>query len=270
MRLSWSARIYLGLLATVIGIALGADFLTSFDPGRGVLLDNKLPPGGDHPLGTDLQGRDVLARLMYGARVSLSVAIATVAIGGFIGTLVGIAAGYAGGRVDAILMRIVDVALAFPLVLLAIVLAVVFGPSLTNIIIVISLLIWPRVARQIRGETLVIRRREFVSYAEIAGVPAWIVAIRHILPNVAPTLLVLLTLEVGQVILLESALSYLGAGIPPPSPSWGRMVAEGQGQLATGWWIALFPGLAILVTVLSFNGLGDWLRDTFDPTLRGQ
>lgn len=262
------------IIVLLVLLAVLAPLIAPHDPKAADLVNSMRPPvwmdGGTsvNLLGTDLFGRDIFSRIVYGARVSLSVALLVIAIGGGVGTLLGITSGYFGGWVEAVIMRATDIILSLPAILLAIVLAVVYGPSYRNIVLVIAFLIWPIVARQIRGETLAIRRQDYVLYAMTAGVAPWRIMLRHIFPNVLPTLLVVLTLEVGHVILLEATLSFLGAGIPPPEPSWGLMVSEGRGRLSTGWWIALFPGLLILVTVLCFNLLGDWIRDRFDPRLR--
>ncbi len=230
-----------------------------------------LPPawvaGGDHHyvLGTDQYGRDILSRLLFGARISLGVSALALLIGTAVGTPIGLVAGFVGGWLDAILMRLVDVLLSLPVILAALALAVALGPSFTNVVLVIGLLIWPRFARQVRGEASVLVHRDYVRYAKVIGVPSWLILLRHVLPNLLPTLLVISTLQIGHVILLEASLSFLGAGIPPPNPSWGVMVSEGTGLVATGWWISLFPGIAIVLTVLMFNSLGDWLRDHLDP-----
>ncbi|MGH7862154.1 MAG: ABC transporter permease, partial [Candidatus Dormibacteraceae bacterium] len=219
-------------------------------------------------LGTDAFGCDVLSRLIYGARISLGVSALALLIGVGVGTPIGLWAGFVGGWVDALLMRLVDVMLSIPLILAALALAVAVGPSFTNVVLVIGLLIWPRFARQVRAETIVLMRSEYVTYARAIGVRSWVILGRHVLPNLGPTLLVLATLQVGHVILLEASLSFLGAGVPPPQASWGGMVSDGAGLVATGWWIALFPGLAIVTTVLMFNTLGDGLRDYLDPAMK--
>ncbi|MBA7692402.1 Glutathione transport system permease protein GsiD [subsurface metagenome] len=222
----------------------------------------------EHLLGTDAFGRDTFSRLIYGARISLVVSLLAVFFAGSVGTAVGLIAGYFGGWVDVLLMRVVDVGLSIPLILMAIILVSVLGPSITNVILVILLLLWPRYARQIRAETLSIKQQPFVDLARVAGCSPIRIMWVHIFPNVIPSLLVLATLQVGWVIIMESSLSFLGVGIPPPQPAWGVMVADGRGLIATAWWISLWPGLAILLTVLSFNLLGDWLRDRLDPKLR--
>ena len=187
---------------------------------------------------------------------------------GTLGTLVGLVAGYFGGAIDAALMRLTDVALSLPLILVAIVLVAALGASFGNVILIIVLLLWPRYARQIRGETLALTTRDFVALARIANCSHVRILRRHILPNVMPTLLVLVTLQAGYVVLLESTLSFLGAGIPPSTPAWGLMIADGRTVIESAWWVVLWPGLAILILVLSGNLLGDWLRDRFDPTLK--
>lgn len=262
------AAIVLGVL---IVSAAAAPFLTPYSPTQHDLANSLLPPmwvdGGssEHVLGTDRFGRDALTRLLYGGRVSLSVAALAILIAVTVGGVVGMTAGLAGGLVDSSLMRLVDVLLSFPSLLIALAISVALGPSYTNLVIVIGLLVWPTIARLIRGETLLIREQEYVKYARAIGIPTWPIILRHVLPNVLPTLLVLVTLEVGHVILVEASLSFLGAGIPPPEPSWGGIISEGRALIATGWWIALFPGLAIVAAVLTCNTLGDSLRDHLDP-----
>jgi peptide/nickel transport system permease protein len=262
------------ILVIMVFVAIAAPLLTSFDPVKADLRNFLKPPswvaGGlpDHLLGTDKFGRDIVSRLLYGARVSLSVAVLSLLIATTLGALVGLAAGYRGGTLDSILMRFVDMVLALPTVLMALAIAIALGPSYTNMVLIIGFMIWPRTARLIRAETMLLKQQEFARYASAVGVPGWLIVLRHILPNVTPTLLVAVTLEVGHVILLEATLSFLGAGIPAPQPSWGVMVSDGRALIGTGWWIALFPGIAIMLAVMSCNLLGDWLRDHFDPKFR--
>ena len=229
-----------------------------------------LNPGGTwtYILGTDLQGRDVLSRVIHGTRPSLIVSIVAILVAGSIGTTIGLIAGFRGGLADAILMRLTDIVLSMPLILIAVVVAAITQPSLQNIIIIIGLLLWPRFARQVRGEALALKQQDFVARAVVAGSSGLRISIKHILPNIVPSLLVISTLQVGYVILLEGSLSFLGVGVPPPQPAWGLMIADGRGLLATAWWTALFPGIAMALTVLSVNLFGDWLRDKLDPRLR--
>jgi len=223
---------------------------------------------GAHPLGADELGRDILARIVYGSRVTLTIAATAVAIGGIIGTLLGIISGYYGGVVDRILMRIVDIQLAIPLMLLALLVIAALGPSTLNLILVLALTSWLRYARIIRGQVLALREREFVMSAHAISASTWRIMLKHLLPNVLTSVLVVATLELARIIIMDAALSFLGLGVQPPSPSWGRMLADGRVYISTAWWIVTFPGLAILLTVLGVNLLGDWLRDYFDPKLR--
>jgi peptide/nickel transport system permease protein len=254
--------------------AVFAPWLAPHSPTDGDITRKSIPPAfmagadPDHPLGTDRFGRDVLSRIIWGSRISLIVSLVAIGVAGTLGTVLGLISGYRGGLVDAVLMRLTDIGLSLPTILIAVVMVAVSEPSFRNVILVIALLLWPRFARQIRGETLAIKEQDFVALAVVAGrSSAWIIS-RHIFPNVVPTLLVISTLQVGYVILLEGTLSFLGVGVPPPNPAWGLMIADGRGFLATAWWIALFPGLAMLLTVLAVNLLGDWLRDHLDPKLR--
>jgi len=261
------------ILVSVCMVGVLAPLIAPYPPLQGSLGDKLLPPawltGGSwtHVLGTDLLGRDILSRLFYGARTSLGVAAVAVVVSGTIGTTIGLISGYFGGALDAFLMRLTDVALSLPLILVAIVLVAALGTSFANVVLIIVLLLWPRYARQIRGETLALRERDFVALARIANCSHLRIIGRHILPNVVPTLLVLATLQSGYVVLLESTLSFLGAGIPPSTPAWGLMIAEGRTVIESAWWVVVWPGLTIVALVLSGNLLGDWLRDRLDPTL---
>ena len=244
------------------------------DPLKGSLAKRLKPPvwqqGGsiEHPLGTDKVGRDILSRIIHGARVSLVVSLVAIFIGGTLGTALGLISGYFGGWVDSILMRLVDISLSLPTILLALVLVAAVGPSFATVIGVLVVLLWARYARLVRGETLAIKERDFIARARVAGASHTRIMARYIFPNVVNSLIVLATLQVGYVILLESALSFLGAGLPRPTPAWGLMIADGRELIVTAWWVSMFPGLAIMLTVLALNLLGDWLRDHFDPKLR--
>ena len=222
----------------------------------------------EYLFGTDHLGRDVLSRMIFGARISLIIAAATLAIGGSIGTTLGLAAGYFGGWVDELVMRVVDIFLALPLVLVALVLVVAVGQSFFIITVVLVLFIWVRFARQIRGEVLHLKTMDYIALAKVSGASTPRILFVHLFPGVLNTLIVVATLQVSIVILVESTLSFLGAGVPPPTPAWGSMVADGRLYLADAWWIATMPGVAIMLTVLSLNLFGDWLRDRLDPKLR--
>ena len=262
------------IIAVFVLVALLAPVLTPADPYAQSLRTRLKPPvweeGGtwSRPLGTDRLGRDVLSRVILGARISLAVGVLTVFLAGAIGATVGLTAGYYGGRVDALLMRATDATLSFPVILLALILATTVGPSFANVVVAVAVILWARYARVIRGEVLSLMERDFIAQARIAGCSGWRIITRHLFPNTLNTLVVLLTLQVGYVIIVEASLSFLGAGIPPPTPAWGSMIAEGRDYIASAWWVSFFPGLAILVTVLAFNLFGDWLRDALDPTLR--
>ena len=219
-------------------------------------------------LGGDHIGRDVLTRIIYGTRISLIVAGTVLFFGTFIGTLLGLLSGYLGGVVDEIIMRLVDFMYAIPFILVVLVAAVLWSPSLMLVIISLSIFTWPPFARQVRAETLSLKQMDYVSLAKICGTSPLRICLRHILPGLFNTVLVMASLQVGSLVVTESVLSFLGVGIPAPAPSWGSMVAEGRNYMSTAWWICLFPGLAILLIVFSMNFLGDWLRDKLDPRLR--
>lgn len=219
-------------------------------------------------LGTDRTGRDVLTRLIYGARTSAVISMIALGSGVLVGTVLGMIAGFRGGWADTIIMRLADAALAFPLILVALLIVVVLGTGIQNIIIAIAVTVWARFARQVRGEVLTLKEREYVILAKIAGVSDHVILLRHIFPNVINTLLIVISLQVGNVILTEASLSFLGLGMPPGEAAWGIMVAEGRNFIVSAWWLSLFPGIAITIVVLAFNFFGDWLRDSLDPKLR--
>jgi peptide/nickel transport system permease protein len=244
------------------------------DPLKGSLANRLKAPawqeGGslEYPLGTDKLGRDILSRIIHGARVSLAVSLVAILVGGGIGTGMGLISGYFGRWVDSLIMRLVDISLSLPTILLALVLVAAVGPSFATVIIVLVVLLWARYARLVRAETLSIKERDFIARARVAGASHTRIMVKYIFPNVVNSLVVLATLQVGYVILLESALSFLGAGLPRPTPAWGLMIADGRELIVTAWWVSMFPGLAIMLTVLALNLLGDWLRDHLDPKLR--
>ena len=264
------------ILVPLILVALGADVIAPYDPTQPVPGAKIYAPpfwmqgGSMHALlGTDFQGRDILSRLLFGARVSLIVGVMGTLVAGSLGAALGILAGYLGGWVDQVIMRVTDAWLALPALVFAIFLATMLGPSMWNIIIILGLVYWTRYARVIRGEVLSLREREFVKLAEIAGAKRWRVIRRHILPNVLNTTMILASLTIGVVIIAEASLSFLGVGVPPPQPAWGSMLAEARSTLMAGkWWLTVWPGLCILLVVLATQLFGDWLRVRLDPQLR--
>jgi peptide/nickel transport system permease protein len=262
------------ILFAFIVLAIFADVIAPHNPYETSLRTRFRPPvweeggGWDHPLGTDHLGRDVMTRVIYGARISLAAGVLTVLLAGFVGAAIGLLSGFHGGRMDAVLMRAADSILAFPIILFAMILAVTMGPSFFNVITAIAIVLWARYARVVRGEVLSLKERDFVAQARITGCSALRIIVVHLFPNTLNTLIVLLTLQIGYVILVEASLSFLGAGIPPPTPAWGSMVSEGRDYITRAWWVSFFPGGAIMAIVLSLNLLGDWVRDTLDPKLR--
>jgi peptide/nickel transport system permease protein len=274
-RLSSFPIVPVAIIAFMVLVALGADLLAPHNPEIGSLGMRFRPPawqaGGSatYLLGTDHLGRDVLSRLLFGARVSLVVGFTAVIVAGILGVALGIMAGYLGGWVDEVIMRLTDTWLALPALTFAIFLAAVMGPSEMNIVIVLAAVYWTRYARVIRGEVLSLKEREFVRLAVIAGCSRLTIMRRHILPNVLNSAVVLATLMLGVVIVTEAALSFLGVGVPPPKPAWGLMLADGKRGLMAGyWWLTVLPGLCIMLLVLAANLLGDWLRVKLDPQLR--
>ena len=260
----------------ILIVAIFAPIFAPFDPIQGELDDRNVAPmwtdeadgTQDYLMGTDHIGRDVLSRLIYGARISLLVAGVVLVAGAGIGTILGVISGYFGGVVDEFIMRVVDFVFALPFIVVALVASVVWGPSLELVIILLVLFTWAGFARQVRAETLQLKTTDYVALAKISGASTTRIIIKHIFPGVINTVMVLSSLQVGNLVLAESVLSFLGVGIPPPTPSWGSMVADGRNYLSTAWWISFFPGMAILLIVFSMNFFGDWLRDKLDPRLR--
>lgn len=269
-----AALVGLVILAGVAASAVLAPVVAPQDPIAQEIALRLKPPGWTaaagriYLLGTDHLGRDILSRLIFGARISLAIGFSAVALAGTLGTLIGLVAGYRGGRVDDFCMRLTDTMLAMPFILLALAVIAVLGPSLRNIIFVLGITSWVSYARVVRAEVLSLRTREFVAAARALGGGGRRIVFRHLLPNVLTPVIVIATLEVARMVILESALSFLGLGVQPPTPTWGGMLADGRAYLSTAWWLATFPGLCIMLTVLGINLLGDWLRDVLDPRLQ--
>jgi len=271
---SRTALLGLLMLVTVAICALAASWISPHDPNAQVLEDRLLPPswqeGGtaQHILGTDHLGRDVLSRLIYGSRISLTVGLLAVFISGIFGIGLGLLAGYYGGWLDALVMRLVDIQLAFPLVLLALAIVAVLGPSLQNVIIVLGVAGWLVYARLVRAQVLSIKEKEFVEAARCIGASDLRIILLHVFPNTLATVSIVATFAVASNIILEASLTFLGVGVEASIPTWGSMLSDGRAYIATAWWLATFPGLAMMLTVLSINLIGDWLRDAFDPHLK--
>lgn len=279
---SWRGHLRLSLVLAALPIvaaavcAILAPQLAPYPPAKSDLSARLRPPAwmargsAAHLLGTDQLGRDILSRLVYGARISLLVGIVSSLLGGTIGLALGLLSGYLRGRTDSVVAKLIDIQLAFPFLLFAITVIAVLGPSLRNLLVILALSGWVTYARVVRGQTLSLREMDFVQSARSLGCPAWWILGRHLLPNVVSYALVIMTTEIGRLIVLESTLSFLGLGVPPPTPSWGMSLADGKEYLITGWWLATFPGLAIMLVVLSTNVLGDGVRDLLEPRLRGR
>jgi peptide/nickel transport system permease protein len=273
-RVSFRAVFGLSALLVIGGSAVFAPQLAPWDPAKQMLLKRLRPPMwqerglSEHPLGTDHLGRDILSRILHGGRISLGVGLIAVTLAALIGVSFGLVAGFFGGRVDALIMRIVDVFLAIPYILLAMGVVFALGPSLLNVILVMGATRWVQFARIVRADVLSLREREFVAGARARGNRSLRLLLRHVLPNALTPIIVVATLELAFMIIYESALSFLGLGVQPPTPTWGWMLADGRNYVATAWWLSTFPGLAIMLTVLAVNLLGDWLRDTLDPRLK--
>ena len=259
------------ILGALVVSAVFADVLAPHDPIQVDLLKAFQPPfymsGGsfDHPLGTDELGRDILSRLMHGGRVSLMLALSVTALGTLVGVPLGLVSGYLGGRTDAVIQRLVEAILSLPTIMVALVFVFVLGQTYASIVLILTPFVAAELARMVRGDALAIRRTNYVALARVAGAAPLRILWRHILPNVAGTVIVVATLQIGALILVESSLSFLGVGVPPPTPAWGLMIEGGREYVATKYWLSLFPGLAIVVTVLSINWIGDWLRNLLDP-----
>ena len=265
-------------ISILVLLAVFAD-VTGYDPELPALRDRTLPMFSEpvdpltkdltrHWLGADQFGRDTLTRIMHGARITLYVLLISAVSGTIIGTAYGLIAGYFGGFVDDILMRILDLVYSIPFLLLALVAAIVFDPSLTVVIVLLAFLAWPAFVRNVRAEILTLKERDYIMYARVAGASRIRMMYTHLLPGVINTVIVIATLRIGQLILAEASLSFLGAGVPPPTPVWGALVAECSDYLNSAWWVSIWPSLGIFLVVMSLNFLGDWFRDKFDPRLR--
>ena len=261
------------IIIAVMLMAISAPLVSPHDPYMHDITLRLKPPSfldtkSDNLLGTDALGRDILSRIVYGSRVSLIVSLASVLGAGLLGTIFGVISGFFGGRIDSLIMRIVDIQMAIPFLVLAIVVMAVLQPGLQNIIIVLVITGWVRYARIARAQALVVKESEFVTAAVALGATKRKIIFSDIMPNIMMPLLVMATLEVGQMILAEAALSFLGLGVQPPTATWGGMVADGRDYITYAWWVATIPGIAILITVMGINFFGDWVRDTFDPRLK--
>jgi peptide/nickel transport system permease protein len=275
-RVPWLVVGGLGFVGLLIVVALAAPLIAPQDPTRTALRGRLAAPtlngsdGRAHLLGTDHLGRDVLSRVIYGSQVSLLVGFAAVVVGGVLGSAAGILAGFSRGRMDAVIMTVADAQLAFPFILLAIGIIAVLGPSFPTLVVVIGLSGWVSYARILRSQVLVVRSREFVESIHALGGSLGRIVLRHVLPNVLSSIVVIATLELARAIVLEATLSFLGLGVQPPTPSWGGMVHEGREYLESAWWISTFPGIVLMITSIVVSRTGDWLRDVLDPTLRGE
>lgn len=271
-RLLSNRRVAIGLTVVIALylVALAAPLLSPSDPNAQVLLDRLKAPSAEHPLGTDSLGRDVLSRAIWATRVSLGVSLVAMLITVGVGATVGMFAGFRGGAVDNVLMRLTDVFLAFPVFILLITVISIYGSSVALLILFLGLSAWPLTARTVRAEVLSLKGRDFVEAARVSGATTGRILLHHLLPNVASVLVVAATLRVATVILIEAGLSYFGLGVSPPTPTWGNMVADGRLFLDTAWWITTFPGALVVITVFAYNLLGDGLRDELDPRRRAR
>ncbi|MEK7777720.1 MAG: ABC transporter permease [Chloroflexota bacterium] len=267
LRLPWIPIVILTILMVS---AIFAPLLARYDPTEISLGDARIAPFKTltHPLGTDMLGRDVLSRLIFGARSSATISLTALAVGVTLGTTVGLISGYVGKWVDTILMRVTDALLGFPSILVAMIIVALMGTGIQNVVVAVAATTWPRFARMVRGEALSAKERDYVIIARVIGVPPHVIVRRHIFSSVANIVMIIASIMVAQVILLEATLSFLGLGFPPGAPAWGIMVAEGRQVILTAWWLSLLPGVVIMAVVMAFNFFGDWLRDTLDPKLR--
>ncbi|MDI6640938.1 MAG: ABC transporter permease [Elusimicrobiota bacterium] len=246
-------------------IAISAPIISPKNPIEQNLVNRLIPPSSKYIFGTDELGRDVFSRIIYGSRISLSVSLIAVSIMSAIGVSLGLLSGYFGKRIDSIIMRLVDIMLCFPTFFLILMVIAFLEPDIKNVMIVIGLTSWPGLTRLIRGEVLSIKERTYIQAAKISGISTYRILFVHILPNVIGPILVSIALNIGRAILVESALSFLGLGVQPPTPSWGNILTSGKDYIHIAWWLSVFPGLAIFITVLSFNLLGESIRDIIDP-----
>ncbi|WP_205601324.1 ABC transporter permease [Virgibacillus sp. YIM 98842] len=268
---SWTGMLGFGIIVLLLFLSIFGEWIAPYDPMDAPLSKGLLPPMTDgHILGTDQLGRDILSRIIVGARVSVIIGVATAVLAGLIGTIVGVIAGYFRGWVDVVLMRIVDVTLSFPFILLVLVINAIIGTGLTNIIISLAVAGWVIFARVIRSEVLALREKEFITAAIATGVSKFEILVRHILPNIFTPIIILASLQIGTYIIAEASVSFLGFGVQPPEPAWGNMLNEGKDYIFSSWWLITFPGIAIIITALGVNFFGDWLRDTLDPDLKGE
>ena len=267
MKLPW---IPIVIKVVLVICAVFAPLLAPHDPLEIDLLNSRMAPGEDwsYPLGTDIMGKDMLSRMIYGAQTAAKISMLALVVGMVVGTFLGLWAGYKGGWLDTIIMRFADAALGFPTILAALIVVVILGSGIEAIVLAMFITVWARFARMIRGDVLAVKDQDFVTLARITGVSTPVIIWRHIFPNTVNTLMVVTSILVGQVILLEAALSFLGLGLEPGAAAWGIMVAEGRTVILQMWWLALFPGVAITILVLALNFFGDWLRDSLDPKLR--
>jgi peptide/nickel transport system permease protein len=256
------------IIVLMVLMALSASFLSPYDPIRISLKDRLSPPSLAHLFGTDELGRDIVSRVMYGSRISLRIGVFVILIAGGLGSVIGAISGYLGKKIDNLIMRVMDVILSFPPLVLALALAAALGPSLNNAILAVAFVMIPKFARLVRGEALVVKEKQFITAAKASGAKSLWIVLHHILPNCFSSVIILGTLILGETILIAASLSFIGLGAQPPTPEWGAMVSVGRKFLMDQWWYATFPGLFILITVIGFNIFGDALRDILDPRIR--